>query len=151
LKPEQRRGHFFTPQEASRKLPAVRALVARIVELKRQLDAGGPVGDGGEHKEKEEVGPITRGVRTSEEAAASAAKTRSDLADELGATLSKLEELGVELKDMDSGLVDFPAIKYGEPVYLCWKLGEEDVLYWHQMTDGFRGRKSLRPETAQIR
>jgi hypothetical protein len=76
---------------------------------------------------------------------------RSELVDELGTLVSRFEEMGVELKDMDSGLIDFPALRFGDPVYLCWKLGEREVMYWHGLTEGFRGRKLLRPEVAQIR
>ena len=63
--------------------------------------------------------------------------------------ISKIEEKGVELKDADTGLIDFPAVRFSEPVYLCWKLGEEEVLFWHG-SEGFRGRKPLRPGAAKI-
>lgn len=62
--------------------------------------------------------------------------------------ISKIEESGVQLKDADIGLIDFPAVRFREPVYLCWKLGEEEVLYWHG-SEGFRGRKPLRAETTK--
>jgi hypothetical protein len=63
--------------------------------------------------------------------------------------ISKIEEKGAELKDPDMGLIDFPAVRFSEPVYLCWKLGEEEVLFWHG-SEGFRGRKPLKPEAAKI-
>jgi len=69
--------------------------------------------------------------------------------DRLSLLISKIQEKGVELKDADVGLVDFPALRFSEPVYLCWKLGEEEVLFWHG-SEGFRGRKPLRPEAAKI-
>ena len=73
------------------------------------------------------------------------------MANQITSLVSKLQEDGIELKDLDSGLLDFPAVRYGEPVFLCWKIGEEEVLYWHSVLDGFRGRKPLKPEPAQIR
>jgi len=82
---------------------------------------------------------------------ASTGHQRTKSIDELGVVISKLEGMGIELKDVGSGLVDFPASRFGEPVYLCWRLGEKEVEYWHGMTEGFRGRKSLRPELTQVR
>jgi hypothetical protein len=62
---------------------------------------------------------------------------------ELASALSALHALGVVVKDLDAGLVDFPALRDGEDVYLCWQLGEEDVAWWHGLEEGFRGRKPL--------
>lgn len=76
-------------------------------------------------------------------------RERSENMDRLSLLISKIEEKGAELKDADVGLIDFPAMRFSEPVYLCWKLGEEEVLYWHG-SEGFRGRKLLRPEAAKI-
>ena len=113
----------FTPEEANKKLREVRRITAEIVRLKKSLDSG---------VESEE-------------------KKRNRVMDQLESLVSKLQLDGIELKDLDIGLLDFPAVRYGEPVYLCWKLGEEEVLYWHGVMDGFRGRKPLKPELAQIR
>ncbi|HMW33826.1 MAG TPA: DUF2203 domain-containing protein [bacterium] len=58
--------------------------------------------------------------------------------------LRSLEKQGVIIKSIDEGLIDFPAIRAnGEEVYLCWKLGEEDIFYWHTIRDGFQGRRPL--------
>jgi hypothetical protein len=62
---------------------------------------------------------------------------------ELAAALTALEELGVVVKDLDAGLVDFPALRDGEHVFLCWQLGEADVTWWHGLEEGFRGRKPI--------
>jgi hypothetical protein len=76
---------------------------------------------------------------------------RSELLDELSLQISKLNEKGIELKDLDQGLIDFPAKRFDENVYLCWKLGEPEVLYWHDLKSGFRGRRLLRPEELNAR
>jgi len=55
----------------------------------------------------------------------------------------QLERLGVLVKDLDTGLVDFPALHEGEEVLLCWQLGEDEVAYWHGVDEGFAGRKPL--------
>jgi len=57
--------------------------------------------------------------------------------------VARLEELGVVLKDADMGLVDFPAVRLGRRVYLCWKLGEPEVAFWHGLEEGYAGRKRV--------
>ena len=64
--------------------------------------------------------------------------------EEINRRIEELENLGVVIKDLDSGLVDFPADRFGEKVMLCWKLGEAEVSYWHTMYEGFAGRRPLR-------
>ena len=59
-------------------------------------------------------------------------------------SIDAIEELGVQPKDLDSGLIDFPALIEGRPVLLCWKLGEESIGYYHNYEDGFAGRKPLK-------
>jgi hypothetical protein len=113
--------HFFTPEEANKKLPEVRKLLSEILELKRSIESN-----------------------TLSE------KDKRSALDTLSISASKLSEMGIELKDPDSGLIDFPATRFNEPVCLCWKLGEEEVLYWHGMTEGYRGRKLLKPETTHL-
>jgi hypothetical protein len=94
---------------------------------------------------------LTRAVEIKSSLDRSRGRERMKLLDEFSLITGKLEHLGVELKDLDTGLIDFPAMKFSEPVYLCWKLGEEEVLYWHGTSEGFRGRKLLRPETVNAR
>jgi hypothetical protein len=57
--------------------------------------------------------------------------------------LGRLEEWGVELRDASTGLIDFPAEINGQEAYLCWRLGEPEVAYWHSPEDGFSGRRPL--------
>lgn len=64
--------------------------------------------------------------------------------DTLTKKIAELEDLGVVVKDLDYGLVDFPADRYGEKVMLCWRYGESEVLYWHKPNEGFNGRKPLK-------
>lgn len=61
----------------------------------------------------------------------------------LGDYIHELTDLGVELKGPEEGLVDFPSIHSGRIVYLCWKLGEPQVAYWHELDAGFRGRQPV--------
>ena len=57
--------------------------------------------------------------------------------------LDELQQAGVELKDYESGLLDFPAVMEEREVYLCWKLGEERILAWHEIETGFAGRQDI--------
>jgi hypothetical protein len=124
--------------EANRALPDVRRLVGQIVELSSQLDE------------------LTDQVRIAQyrarrEAATSADQDRfeegttalREANDDLVAALRGLEEMGVQLKDARTGLVDFLSYRDGELVELCWKLGEDSVAHWHRIGEGFAGRKPV--------
>jgi hypothetical protein len=58
-------------------------------------------------------------------------------------SLAEIEAIGVQVKDLDKGLLDFPCILDGETILLCWKLGETEIGYWHSTEEGFAGRKPL--------
>jgi hypothetical protein len=62
---------------------------------------------------------------------------------ELRAALVELQEVAVVLRDLERGLVDFPAIRDGREVYLCWEEGEDEVAFWHEPEAGFAGRRPL--------
>lgn len=65
------------------------------------------------------------------------------LAHDAGACVAELEGLGVVVKDLDLGLLDFPALREGEEVELCWHVGEDAVAHWHEVGAGFQGRKPI--------
>ena len=67
----------------------------------------------------------------------------SGLADVAVACVERLEELGVVLKDLDLGLLDFPSEREGEVVLLCWHVGEDEVAFWHGLDEGYAGRKPI--------
>ncbi|HEX2919284.1 MAG TPA: DUF2203 domain-containing protein [Edaphobacter sp.] len=58
-------------------------------------------------------------------------------------TLSEIDEIGVQVKDLDKGLLDFPCAMEGKTILLCWKLGEKEIGYWHSEEEGFAGRKPI--------
>ena len=68
---------------------------------------------------------------------------REVLVGEIEEQLAKIQQTGCVVKDLNEGLVDFPALREGQEVYLCWKLGEERIGYWHGIEEGFAGRKPL--------
>ena len=121
----------FTPEEANA------ALVERLVEqrrehvaaLERQEELEGHIrGNGGG------IPPATL--------ADSAAEVER-IARGLARTIDEIDAHGAQVKDLDEGLIDFPALRHGETVLLCWKLGEDDIRYWHTVEDGFAGRQEL--------
>ena len=58
-------------------------------------------------------------------------------------TLAEIESIGVQIKELDKGLLDFPSVIDGKAVLLCWQLGEKEIAFWHSPEDGFAGRKPL--------
>jgi hypothetical protein len=58
-------------------------------------------------------------------------------------TLVEIDEIGVQVKDLENGLLDFPCVMEGQTVLLCWKLGEKEIGFWHTTEEGFAGRKPL--------
>lgn len=68
---------------------------------------------------------------------------RQQVAALLKESVTRIIQTGCLIKDLDVGLIDFPAMLKGEEIYLCWKLGEERIEYWHSIHDGFAGRKPL--------
>jgi hypothetical protein len=129
---------FFTADEANAALPLVRAIVRDITEL---------AGDLRDRQER-----LTR-VRAAQHGALSGAYqeevhlAQAEIerdAERLQEYERELKELGVELKDYFTGLVDFPCRMDNREVYLCWRLGEPEVAYWHELEAGFAGRQSLR-------
>jgi hypothetical protein len=61
----------------------------------------------------------------------------------LAAAIDEIVEHGAEVKDIDEGLIDFPALRRGETVLLCWRLGEDEIRHWHTVEEGFAGRREL--------
>ncbi len=61
-------------------------------------------------------------------------------------SIERIHELGCVVKDLEIGLIDFPTLLNGQEVYLCWKLGENGIHFWHGLHEGFRGRKAIDEE-----
>jgi len=127
----------FTLSEAQSLIPYVDRLLQRAVRLKLEYDDSGAALT----RMRERI-HMLGGVMV-DRPLFSAAKERRDRAtQELKKTLQELLDLGVQIKDLDAGLVDFPTLFRGREVYLCWKLGETAIEFWHG-EEGFRGRKPI--------
>jgi hypothetical protein len=127
----------FTLGEAQRLLPRVERLLQDAVRLKPELEEA----TAAMTRIKERVHMM--GGTFIDRGAASEARDRRDSSSKaLRKAVEEILELGVQIKDIEAGLVDFPTRFRGRDVYLCWKLGESDIEYWHG-DEGFRGRKPI--------
>ncbi len=127
----------FTPEQANAALPELRPLVEAMVAAKRALD------DAQERHDEvaRRIAGNGGGIPPAELAALQAAVDGA--AAVLATAVGDVQAVGVLVKDLDSGLVDFPAQRDGEDILLCWQLGEEEVAYWHGLDDGYAGRQQL--------
>jgi len=66
--------------------------------------------------------------------------------EQIGEHLQAIQEMGIHVKDLDMGLCDFPSLLDGRVVFLCWKLGETEIRWWHELNTGYVGRKPLEVE-----
>jgi hypothetical protein len=128
---------LFTPEEANQALAEVRPLAERMVQARRSLAAAA-------RRQRELVMRIAGngGDLSPGEVRDAAADIEREVA-AVGECVAALAAAGVQVKDMDEGLVDFPARHAGRDVLLCWKVGEPAVAYWHGPEEGFAGRKPL--------
>jgi hypothetical protein len=133
---------LFTVEEASQRLPLVRSIVRDIVELHEE------VADRRERLNRLKEGRLRDDATSpySEELKQSEEALEKDLL-QLEEYRRELEDIGAELKDAGEGLVDFRSQIDGREVYLCWKLGEPEIAFWHELDAGFQGRQSLFGQT----
>jgi hypothetical protein len=127
----------FTPEEANELLGEVRPLAESLVAHRQAFAAaaarhahltGQIAGNGGDF----DLAETRAGAEKLEREAEAVAEA-----------VESLQRLGVLVKDLDRGLVDFPALRGGDEVLLCWQVGEDEVAFWHGVDEGFAGRKPL--------
>ena len=122
---------FYTPQTANKALPEIKRLFESIVmqknhvvalqeEIQAIIDSGSPF-EGFIKKKQELNSAVTN----------------------LYKAIEHLEATGVVIKSVDEGLLDFPSRRFDEEVWLCWKVGENQIKFWHGKDEGFMGRKPL--------
>jgi hypothetical protein len=133
---------FYTVDEANATLPLLRSILRDITELASELrernerlnrvQVPTPAGMADAHREElqEMHAELERGQERMREYE------------------QELKNLNVELKDYFTGLIDFPCWMDGRAVYLCWRLGEPEIGFWHELDSGFAGRKKLVRDTA---
>jgi hypothetical protein len=138
-KPAEAKKRYFSVDEANKMLPLVRAIVTDIVrqyhtvsELKQRLSAV--------LTERSDRKRASSDIYSEELAQSQAELQREE--EKLATYVDELTKLGVELKGFE-GLCDFTTMMDGREVYLCWRLGEPEVLHWHELNAGVAGRKPL--------
>jgi hypothetical protein len=128
---------YFTPEEANALLEEVRPVAEALVTHRRAMAVTATrqarlvqriAGNGGDFDPQE---PRTLEEEFKREGEA------------VARCVEQLEAIGVLVKDLDRGLVDFPALRGDEEVLLCWQVGEDEIAYWHGVDEGFAGRKPL--------
>ena len=119
----------FTREEANALLPQLEALLTQLQESKDELT------DTEAHEALAEAAPTNGGGEEGRQVGVAFLEVRR--------LLETVEKAGIVLRDIDRGLVDFPAILDGQEVYLCWELGEDEVGFWHDLEGGYGGREPL--------
>jgi hypothetical protein len=123
-------GRTFTLDDARALLPQVKALMHAAQLARQELIRLEP-----------EIWPAVRKAVTNGGSKESAAALPAFQQIEAG--IRSIIALGVHVKDVESGLVDFPARREGREIYLCWKYGEDDISFWHEVEAGFAGRQRI--------
>jgi hypothetical protein len=128
----------FTLEEAQSLLPVLESLLRRAIESKRaSQEVEGQIAELGRRIY------LSGGMRVD---VAAVAKQRAEMEEHLQRvreSISEIDSIGVQVKDMDAGLLDFPCKLDDQVVLLCWRMGESTIEHWHTIDDGFKGRKPL--------
>ena len=119
----------FTREEANALLPRLTPLLDQLREAKDELT------DTEAHEALADAAPSNGGGEEGRQVGVAFLEVRR--------LLETLAESGIVLRDIDRGLVDFPAISDGREIYLCWELGEDEIGWWHELTTGYGGRRPL--------
>jgi hypothetical protein len=125
---------YFGIDEANDRLLSLRPMLEqlradrdRIAELQRELRRGRETNGSAEHAEQ--LAEIEDEERL--------------IVHRMQESVGQIDEWGVTLRDISTGLIDFPALANGRPIWLCWRLGEDDVAWWHEISSGFDSRQPL--------
>ena len=137
---EEKEQKLFTLTEAERTRRELEPVLIAAIEARRKI---APL-------DEELTGIATRiqmagGMMVAYEHAARLRSEHDELAESLQSAVETIQATGCVLKDLDVGLLDFPAVIDNEEVYLCWRLGEERIRFWHRQDEGFSGRRPLAP------
>jgi hypothetical protein len=128
----------FTLPEAQSLIPSVDPLLRKAIECKAVYEEA-----------EQEIQSFTQrillmgGIVVNREPVLSARDRRNRASERLKETIEEVQDFGCVIKDLDTGLIDFPTLFRGREVYLCWKLGEPAIAFWHGVDEGFAGRKAI--------
>lgn len=136
-------GKLFSLREAERLRAQLEPVLIEAIELRRKLE-----------ELDEKLGKLAEriqrsgGMMVAYEDAAKVRIERNNTEESIREALEKIHSTGCIVKDLEVGLLDFPARIGGEDVYLCWKLGEDRIRFYHRQDEGFAGRKPIDPRDA---
>jgi hypothetical protein len=122
--------HHFTLDEARALLPRLRHVLQLIQRGRQQL-----------HKADKALAELL--AKTGGDIGGEPASTMLGLVVAVNQEFARLREWGVVVKDLDRGLIDFPHVRDGREVFLCWELDEDDIEFWHDVDTGYAGRQRL--------
>ena len=128
---------YYTIDEANTALPEVERILAalrdqraELITLRDRVVAASPADDATPTDDAvEQIRLLRLGMQ--------------GLIDQMQAGVARLVELDITLRDISTGLIDYPALVSGRPIWLCWRLGEDDVAHWHAHDEGFDSRRPL--------
>jgi hypothetical protein len=129
---------FYDVDGANEALIEVGPLLATLADQRGELIAlrdrtlATRSGSGGGHADEEDPGEARR-LRL----------RMQGVIDQMSAAVARIDALGIALRDIESGLFDFPALASGRQIWLCWRLGETDITHWHELEAGFGARRPL--------
>jgi hypothetical protein len=137
---------YFTLAEANAQVPRLEEVFGRLLRLRAQLRTVA--------QELQALGePLTEETLRRDGGPPELARARGRaraLVEMVGDDLKGLDESGVQVKDLETGLCDFVARHQGRDVFLCWRLGEKRVEFWHELAAGFAGRQPIDPSMEQL-
>lgn len=132
---------FFTLLEAEGFLPEVERLLRSSIQAKQDYESG----DSELNQIAQRI-TLMGGIAIKREDVVASRTRKDSSARVLKAAMERIEEIGCQVKDLETGLIDFPTLYRDREVYLCWKLGESGIRFWHHIEDGFRGRQPINSE-----
>lgn len=121
---------YFTVEEANECIPQLIEDISALLELKEELE-----------RLQEELKPFIEEIPSN--GGSKKALLLMKIGDQFRDTIKRIEDRGCHIKGLDPALIDFPHIRDGKEVYLCWRFGEKEIGYWHEIESGFSGRKPL--------
>ena len=128
----------FTLAEAESLIPEVEKLLRKAIADKQEYEEAERA-----IQEFSERIMLMGGLTVDRQVAVDARNRRESAAEALRSAIEGVQEFGCVVKDLDIGLIDFPTLFHGVEVYLCWKLDEPAIAFWHGVDEGFRGRKAI--------
>lgn len=121
---------YYTPKEANQLLEIVRPMVGEIMQISKRI-----------HNSQPDLWALAK-KSAGNGGNATLSKLLPDF-DRLHLLLHQIQDMGIEVKDLSIGLIDFVCLKDDREIYLCWKYGEEKIEFWHEIEAGFQGRQQI--------